>query len=170
MDLLDVSLELLDRLINKHRLFVYVPSAAGERGLLTIGYALRPLEYAIFDASTERMSHIVDNGHYGSQHKQRARSFVGDTGPNLVIGIFRASRFAPPQIFYAHAEHAHVAALIAMADSTLQEHRGFPTLIDLADNVCRTTFGAGEFFDSVRLAYTDTGNPLQYLSERETRR
>jgi hypothetical protein len=43
-------------------------------------------------------------------------------------------------------------------------------LIDLADTVCRTTFGAGEFMDSVRLSYTDAGQPYRYLGERETRR
>jgi hypothetical protein len=42
-------------------------------------------------------------------------------------------------------------------------------LIDLADTVCRTTFGADSFMSSVQLAYTNTGNPFRYLGERETR-
>ena len=40
---------------------------------------------------------------------------------------------APPQLFYAHEDHADIAALVALADSVLQEQRGFPLLIDLAD-------------------------------------
>jgi hypothetical protein len=83
--------------------------------------------------------------------------------------MYRASSLAPAQMFYAHADHAHEAALIVLADSVLQEHRGFPMLIDLADGVCRATFG-GEVFDvSARVAYAQAGEPFRYASERSTR-
>jgi hypothetical protein len=72
-------------------------------------------------------------------------------------------------MFYAHVDYAHLAAHIIMADSILQEHRGFPMMIDLADTVCRTTFGAETLLPSVQMAYTSAGQPFQYLSERETR-
>lgn len=170
MELLDAALAILNRLIDVHRKFVFVPSAPGDRGLLTIGHALLPLEYVIFDTMTDRMEDIVEKGHYSKYYRQRIREFVAAIGPQVVVGIYRASAGGPPQLFYAHPDHAHQAALIAMADSTLQEHRAFPTLIDLADTVCRTTFGVGEFMDSVRLAYADAGRPYQYLGERETRR
>jgi hypothetical protein len=76
---------------------------------------------------------------------------------------------APPQVFYAHADHAHEAALIAIADSVLQEHRGFPMLIDLADTVCGSTFGADSFGALTELAYVEAGAPYQYSPERQTR-
>lgn len=170
MELLEAALDVLGRLIDGHRKFVFVPSVPRERGLLTIGHALRPLEYAIVDTWRDRMESIVEGGHYDKKYRALAREFVATCGPQVVVGLYRVSAAAPPQLFYAHAEHAHEAALIAMADGTLQGHRGFPTLIDLADTVCRTTFGAGEFLDSVRLAYTDAGRPYEYLGERETRR
>ena len=170
MELLEAALALLERLVTAHQKFVFVPSAPGDRGLLTIGHALRPLEYVLFDTMTDRLTKIVGGGHYAKKYLRLASQFVADVGPQVVVGIYRASAPAPPQLFYAHRDHAHQAALIAMADSTLQEHRGFPTLIDLADTVCRTTFGAGDFKDSVRLAYTDAGHPYRYLGERETRR
>lgn len=170
MELLESALGVLRRLIDGHRKFVFVLSAPRERGLLTIGHALRPLEYAIVDTGHDRMEAIVEGGHYDKTYRALVRDFVATCGPQVVIGLYRVSDAAPPQLFYAHAEHAHAAALIAMADGTLQGHRGFPTLIDLADTVCRTTFGAGEFLDSVRLAYTDAGRPYEYLGERETRR
>ena len=56
-----------------------------------------------------------------------------------------------------------------MADSMLQEHRGFPMLIDLADTVCSITFGMDTFVPSVQMAYTEAGQPFRYLGERETR-
>jgi hypothetical protein len=77
---------------------------------------------------------------------------------------------APPQLFYAHRDHAHEAALIAMADSVMQEHRGFPMLVDLADTVCRSTFGADSFTASTQLAHAQAGEPFRYLTERQTRR
>ena len=170
MELLDEALRLIDRLVGQHRKFVFVPSAPGERGLLTIGHALRPLEYVIFDTMTKRMTKIVEGGHYDKEYRRKVRALVAEVGPQLLLGIYRASAAAPPQLFYAHRDHADQAALIALADSVLQEHRGFPMLIDLADTVCRTTFGAGDFMDSVRLAYTEAGQPYRYLGERETRR
>jgi len=87
-----------------------------------------------------------------------------------VVGVFRASKDVPPQVFYAHAEHAQEAALIALADSVLQAHRGFPLLIDLADTVCRSTFGVEGFVSTVQSAYARRGTPLGFLPERDTRR
>jgi hypothetical protein len=61
------------------------------------------------------------------------------------------------------------AALIAMADSLLQPQRSFPTLIDLAHNVCSSVFGTEAFTSTIQSAYAKHGRPLRYLGERETR-
>ncbi len=90
-------------------------------------------------------------------------------GPQVVVGVYRASTLAPAQVFYAHVDHADLAAHIAIADSMLQEHRGFPMLIDLADNVCRGVFGGDTLSGPVSTAYADAGSPWRYLSERATR-
>jgi hypothetical protein len=95
---------------------------------------------------------------------------VREAGSKVVVGAYRASRIAPAQLFYAHVDHAHEAALIAMADSALQEHRGFPMLIELADTLGRAMFGTDSFNAAARLAYTDAGEPFRYLTERQTRR
>ena len=39
---------------------------------------------------------------------------VRDAIAKVVIGVYRASQFAPPQVFYSHIDHAHEAALIAI--------------------------------------------------------
>jgi hypothetical protein len=85
------------------------------------------------------------------------------------LGVFRLTHPRWLQLFYAHADHAHEAALFAMADSVMQEHRGFPMLVDLADTVCRSTFGTDSFTASTQLAYAETGEPFRYLTERRTR-
>lgn len=168
MELLERSLQLLARLID-HERFVFIPSAPSDRALLTIGDALHPLEYAIVDTAHDAMQAIVDNGHYGAIHRRRAQDFVAGYGPKIARGVFRASAAAPPYIFYAHVDRAHEAALVAMADATLQEHRGFPLLIALADTIAGHTFSADAMLGLVRTAYADQAQPYRYLTERETR-
>ncbi|MGI8336758.1 hypothetical protein ACRYCC_43025 [Actinomadura scrupuli] len=168
MDLLDRSLRVLRELVDYKR-WVFVPSGIKDRLLLTIGDALLPLEYAILSSSQRAMSRIVDGGRYNPTSRAIAEKFVKEVGPKIVIGVYRASRHAPATPFFAHADHAHEAAHIAMADSTLQEHRGFPLSIDLADSACRAAFPAEIFDDAVTSAYHLHGEPLRYLSERRTR-
>ena len=169
MPLLRKSLEVWDRLLIKHKKWVFVPSAPANRVLLTLGSALYPLEYALIDTASHAMREIIE-GHLPRGIQSDSRKFVEAIGPQIVIGVYRASRVAPPQLFYAHLEYAHQAAMIAMADSALREHRGFPMLIDLADMACRSAFGSSEFEAVVRQAYVRAGAPFRYLGERETRK
>jgi hypothetical protein len=169
MDLLHAGLDVLQDLILQHKRFVFIPSAAGERVLLTIGNALRPLEFAVVEDSRRRMTPIIRDGHLRGKHLKRAEEFCAETAPKILVGVYRISKDVPPQVFYAHADYIHEAALVAMADSVLQSHRGFPMLIDLANSVCASTFGADAFNSTVQSAYAQAGNPLRYLGERETR-
>jgi len=171
-ELLRQSLSLLEEMV-RHKKFVFVPSGPGARMLLTIGNALLPLQYAVVDTMQDSLQRIVDRGHFTGEWKELRKpveNFAKEVGSQIVVGTYRASAMSPAYIFYAHAEHVHQAALIAIADSTLQEHRGFPMLIDLADKVCGSVFGAESLTAPAQLAYADSGEPFQYLSERQTRR
>ncbi len=114
---------------------------------------------------------MIETGGYreGSGVKQEMEKFRDEVAPEIVIGLYRAWEAAPPYLFYAHKDHAEMAAHIALADSLLQEHRGFPLLIDLADIVCGATFSASGFTSLARMAYANAGQPFRYLGERETR-
>lgn len=182
LDLMVEATRLLEELILGHRKFVFVPSEPAARGLLMVGDALQPLEFAIVETLAERIEGIVKATDYGyptasdtwaagQAHSQEAwiRRFLREVASQVVVGVYRASELAPPQLFYAHVDHAHEAALIALADSVLQPHRGFPMLIDLADRVCAVTFGSQSLAGALQLAYTRAGQPLRYLSERLTR-
>ncbi|MBA3243453.1 MAG: hypothetical protein H0T60_19690, partial [Acidobacteria bacterium] len=122
----------------------------------------------IFQTLEPEIEKLVQ-GNYRGEVLRAMEAFCRDVAPRIVVGMYRASLSSPPYIFYAHVDYAELAAHIAMADSLLQEHRGFPMLIDLADTVCRTTFGMDSFTSSVQLAYADAGEPSRYLGERETR-
>ncbi|QQS46483.1 MAG: hypothetical protein IPM66_21685 [Acidobacteriota bacterium] len=169
-DRIRISLDLI-RWYVEHKRFVFVPSAPRKRHWLTIGNALRPLEFAIIQTLKPEIERMIENGGYreGSGVKQEMEKFRDEVAPEIIVGLYRAWEAAPPYLFYAHKDHAEMAAHIALADSLLQEHRGFPLLIDLADTVCRTTFGADSFTSSVRMAYANAGQPFRYLGERETR-
>jgi hypothetical protein len=170
--LLSSSIDLLNDLVHKHQRFLFVPSAPAARMLLTIGNALLPLEYAIIDTLEDSVNRIVDQGHYRGEwrvEERKLRELAKHAGTKVVAGTYRASAMSPAQVFYAHTDHAHEAALIAMADSVLHEHRGFPMLIDLADNVCRATLGSDTFYPLIELAYAQSGEPFRYIPERQTR-
>ena len=100
----------------------------------------------------------------------RCRSIYQKFKPQIVLGMYRASEQCPARPFFAHPDHVHEAALVAMADSVLQEHRGFPLSIDLAHAACTSMFGPDTFDDAVRSAYHQDHEPLRYLNERETRK
>ncbi len=172
MRLLEKGLLVLRSLLLGHRRFVFVPSTTALRGRLfpTIGNALRPLEYAVIDSTYESMRRVVENGHYAKKYRDLAMGFVEDAGHEILIGAYRASSVAPGQVFFGHRDHIHEAALIAMADSVLQEHRGFPMLIDLADTSCRSMMGADGFGPTVETAYVEAGAPFAFSAERSTRR
>jgi hypothetical protein len=172
-ELLRSSLLLMRELVVGHRKFLFIPSATAARHLLTIGNALRPLEYAIVDTQRGNLERIAAGHYRGGEWEglqEAVEDFVAECGDLISVGVYRASRHAPPQLFYAHVDHVHEAALIALADSILQEHRGFPMLVDLAHTLCSATFGAGTFSTLARLAYAEIGAPFRYLGERQTRR
>jgi hypothetical protein len=171
MELLDKSLDIMNGLLGDHKKYVFVPSTTAIKGRLypTLGDALNPLEYAVVESAHEYMLQIVENGHYASRWKDKARDFTNTVGPSILMGVYRTNLHAPAQIFFAHKDYVHTAALIAMADSVLQEHRGFPTLIDIADKMCRSLMGIDSFAPSVETAYLDAQAPFSYSPERTTR-
>jgi hypothetical protein len=163
MELLDRSLAMLHRLLVGHKKWIFVPITSKDLLLLTIGQALNPLEYAIVETAQASMRRIADAGSYERRYERKLREFVAEVGPQIVRGVYKASRMAPPNVFYAHAEYAHEAALIVLADSTMHEHRGFPMLIDLADRICAGTFGAQALAAQMEIAHATQGVSFEYV-------
>jgi hypothetical protein len=161
------SLPVLQKLVD-HGKFVFVPSTIKDRVLLSIGQALRPMEYLIYNSARQHLKKIV-GGHFDTEMRSKVSEYIEDYGSQIVIGMYRVARHSPAQVFYAHKNHIHEAVLIAMADSVMQEHRGFPMLLDLADHACRAVFGTDVFMGATQLAFASAGEPFRYMSERSTR-
>jgi hypothetical protein len=168
IEMTNSAIDLFEKIVN-HKKFIFVPSATKQRHLLAIGNALAPFEYIVVDTITSQLNSIIENGGARREMLRKQQDFVKAYGDSIVMGLYKTSQFSPAYLFYAHKDHFQTAALIAMADSVLQEHRGFPMLIDIADNICSATFSPETFFSSIRNAYADAGQPFRYLSERETR-
>jgi hypothetical protein len=171
LDLVERGMEVLSELLLDHRRFAFVPSAPKQRALLTIGLALRPLEFAVVHGLRTYIEDIVERGHLRGRRLRTALDFVDTAGEAVAVGVYRVSRTAPPYVFYAPAdpELCAQAAAIVMADAVLQEHRGFPLLLDMADQLCAASFGRQDFLGTVGAAYAAQDRAFTDLSERETR-
>jgi hypothetical protein len=181
-DVMIRSVRLLTKLIHEHKRFVFVASEPSDRAFLTIGQALKPCEYAIVGTLDERIERFVRDLSFADRVTVNDEwdgkpltpelwvdRFKDEVASQVVVGVYRASPLAPPQMFYAHREYAHTAARIALADSVLLGERGFPALIDLADRNCKSAYGGGSLRDVVNTAYARAGVGMRYGSERQNR-
>ena len=181
-DMVIASIRLVRDLI-AHKKFVFVASEQSNDTLFTIGQALHPLEYVVvgtlrdypgLDLDDWKPAHAAtvdlrwhDTDGENTSAREWVARFRDEIATEVVYGLFKASKLSPPQLFYAHREHVHAAAALALADSVALDVRGFPLLIDMADRACRTHFsGLSELADA---AYAEAGVPYCYRSERHTR-
>ncbi len=137
VDLVRPGLAVLRELLLDHRRFVFVQRTPRKRGLLTIGMALRPLEFAVVHHLHTYIQEMVERGHLRGERRDDALEFVKNAGREVVVGVYRVSEMGPPFVFFAPAdpELCAQAATLAMADSVLQEIRAFPLLLDLANRL-----------------------------------
>ncbi len=166
--ILRLSLDLFDWYAS-HGRFVFVPEVVRRRHLLTIGNALRPGEYAIVESVALELERLIASGHYrdGSGVRPALETFHRELAPQFVMGVYRVSAAAPPHLFYAHVDHAHTAAHIAIADSMLHEVKGSPMLLGLADVVCRGALGADSLLPAVQSAYASANQPMAAAGRRD---
>jgi hypothetical protein len=168
----------MTELLGVHKRALFIPSDFADRAEKTIASALRPGEYAIlFDCrdQIDRLFGAGPEGAYGRlggpyrEARLALEKLRDEVACNVVRGVYKASALSPGQIFYAHVDHAHEAALIALADSVLRDDRGFPNLIDLADSMCRSVFDNSSVAANVTAALSRANAPFAFLTERSSR-
>lgn len=181
-DVMIESVKVMRQLIAEHQRFVFVSSESGDRDLLTLGQALRPLEYLIVGTLDERISDFIEQTKFSTRvnvdtdwdgislsPNNWLRRFRDEIAHQVLVGVYRASSLAPPQVFYCHRKHFTTAACIAIADSVLLADRGFPMLIDLVDRACKSVYGGGSLKEMADAAYAKAGAGVRYGSERQNR-
>ncbi|RKG78558.1 hypothetical protein D7W82_32120 [Corallococcus sp. CA049B] len=168
--LLKASLGMLERLMKHHSRFVFVSARMEDRGFLTMGHALEAGEFVILESMEQAGEDILDGWQYDLEERRLASAFLEKYSHKVVKGLFRASANAPPRVFYAHVDHAHMAACVAIADSMLRPEQGYPMLLDVAETTCRSAFGADGFEGLLQDAYAQADARLQYFNGRTPRR
>jgi hypothetical protein len=91
----------------------------------------------------------------------RVNHFLQHDAPVLKIGIIKISQ--RPYVFQAHEKYFDFAARVIARDSLFQKEKGFPLLIDYADNLCSTFFKASDFNKIIEYQLAKEG---EFLSER----
>ena len=153
MDLIDLTLPTLEQLLLNETRWVFLPATLSNRALLTVANALGPGELAIFQTGKPMVEAIIESATYSAGYRKKVEAFAAKLGANTVVGGYRATRYAPPQLFVAHADRAIEAGIVAMADGGMNPHRGFPLMLDLAAMGARTGLGLDAFQGVVEAAY-----------------
>jgi hypothetical protein len=174
LELMVEATNVVRKLVERHQKFVFVAQEPGDSMLLTVGHALQPLEYAIVSTLDERLEHWLHQKRFTAPvgfgltwdgqpiaATEWIPRFIRQVASRIVVGLFRATRVAPAQVFYAHVDHAEYAAHMVLADAVLQEHRGFPMLLDMARQVCGSVF-ANSLAGLAQQAYAAAGVPWRY--------
>jgi hypothetical protein len=176
---LQMCLNLLGRLIDDGA-YATIVSSSMDRDLMVLGMALEPGEYAVRRSGMDllevfmRRAHFTDakdeNVYEGKSEIDLFKNFITDYGTKVVEGVLRAHQMSRPYIFYCNTQNLHKAVHMLFADAAHTGPRGFPLLIDLADQYCSGSFKASEYTAYMNAEFTRaSGGSTIYLSERATR-
>ena len=136
---------MLERLLLKDTRWVFLPATLSNRALLTVANALAPGELAVFQTGKPMLEAVIEAATYAAGYRKRVEAFAQTLGAATVVGGYRATRYAPAQLFVAHADMAVEAGMLAMADGGLNPHKGFPLSLELAALGARTGLGLEAF-------------------------
>src|SRR5262249_7019468 len=127
---------------------------------------LRAGELAVFQKGKPLLQTMVEEGTYDAVRRKRVQAFAERAGDAFVVGGFRATPHAPARLFVAHTEQALDAGIIALADATLQPHRGWALLLDLASLTAQHSLGIEAFAGLVEAAYARARGSHLFTTER----
>lgn len=175
---MQTCLELIEQLIDDGA-YATIVSNDTHRELLALGLALDPSEYIVVNTGTDVLDEFRRGAHYtstpipeygGKSQIELFESFQRRNGPKVVQGVLRAHPMSPPYIFYCNADRLHEAVHTLLADAMNTGPRGFPLLVDLADQYCSGAFKASEYTShmNAEFARAASGSGV-YQSERSTR-
>jgi hypothetical protein len=176
--ILQECLQLLQALIDDGS-YAAIVSKAPQRELLALGMALRAGEYIIVNKGTTVLDEFLKNAHFtttkidrygGKSQIQVFDAFQRSYGSKVVQGVLRAHPMSPPYVFYCNNDQIPTAVHMLFADAANSGPRGFPLLIDLADQICSGAFKASEYTSCINAEFTRaSGGSGLYQSERTTR-
>jgi hypothetical protein len=159
--------------------YAAIVSHDSHRDLLSLGLALDAGEYIVVRDGEEILNTYLANAHYtdtaipqykGKSQKEVFNEFKDRHGRKVVQGVLRAHAMSPPYVFYCNRDRLSEAVHMLLADAANTGPRGFPLLLDLADQYCSGTFRPGEYTSHLNAEFARaSGGSGMYQTERSTR-
>jgi hypothetical protein len=159
--------------------YAAIVSHDSHRDLLSLGLALDAGEYIVVRSGEEILNQYLDKAHYtdtaipqygGKSQKEVFNEFKDRHGRKVIQGVLRAHEMSPPYVFYCNRDRMSEAVHLLLADAANTGPRGFPLLLDLADQYCSGTFRPGEYTSHLNAEFARaSGGSGIYQTERSTR-
>ena len=175
---MQACLKLLGELIDDGA-YATLVSHEADRDTVLLGTALDAGEYIVVNTGAELLARFGASAHYtttpipqygGRSQQSLFDEFQKQYGPKVVQGVLRAHRMSRPYIFYCNADRLEEAVHTLLADAANTGPRGFPLLIDLADQYCSGAFRAGEYTSHLNAEFARAaGGSAMYQQERYSR-
>lgn len=169
---LDFTLDILQKLIRNKKCFSIISRSQND-AYMRLGLSLNPGEYFLLKHRDVGSELIYDRNFLSYKDKWREEDFIKvnhflqKDASVLKIGIIKISR--RPYVFQAHENYFDFAAEVIARDSMFQREKGFPLLIDYADNLCSTFFKASDFNKIIEYQLAREGEFLSEMSEETLR-
>ena len=171
-------LQLLGRLIDDGA-YAAIVSSSSDIKLLDIGMALDAGEYIVIATGSDVLDEFLYGAHYSSQRIaeygnrsqiQIFEEFRDKYGPKVVQGVLRAHPMSRPFVFFCDVNRVEEAVHTLLADAANTGPRGFPLLLDMADQHCSGAFKASEYTERLNTEFARaSGGTIIYQSERTSR-
>jgi hypothetical protein len=180
-------LDLIKQMINDGA-YATIISSSSDSQLLDLGMALNAGEYLVVDTGTDVLKDFLyEDGdssnqlkaHYSKQEIKEYgyrsqleifEEFMNDYGPRVVRGVLRAHSMSRPYVFFCNANRIEEAVHMLLADAAHTGPRGFPLLVDLADQYCSGSFKASEYTTRLNAEFARASSgSIMYQSERTSR-
>lgn len=147
---LDASLEMGKKLI-KEKTVIGIIEDTRRLDLLNAGIILERGEYMpATDLKRELEVYLygddekgISGAHFNPKDRAKFEKFIDKYAASIKVGIFRIGY--KPYLFQAHKDVFDEAAALIARDSMNQPMRGFPLLIDYADEICCKVLSSGDF-------------------------
>jgi len=170
---LETTLDLLKRIVSSRRVMSVVSSHWSHQELWTLGTALKPGQYLTYAESTVK-NHLLNKQKFLDEpdkwrkdEYELAKDFVNEYAGDIKIGAVKVAH--RPYIFYAHKDIFDLAAAIIARDSLFQKQKGFPLLIDYADNLATEYFSNSNYNNMIEWELAKNGGYLREAGERRMR-
>lgn len=171
LNVLRSTLPILQQLIKNKKCFSIISRSQND-AYIRLGLSLNKGEYFALKKDVGREL-IEDRSLISKPEKWRDEdfeyisNFLTTSASKLKIGIIKISH--RPYVFHAHEDNFDLAARIIARDSCFQKEKGFPLLIDYADNLCSTYFKASDFNKIIEYQLAKEGEYLSEMSEETLR-